>query len=101
MNKACFLPLVFATVVASVAFADTYTDQYTNVFTGVTGVSAAGVPSATGGSWTTGGVVLTNVDNKVAFEADDAEVLKMYLLGECDTLPMTFDMLLKIDKERK
>ena len=33
--------------------------------------------------------------------SDDAEVLKMYLLGECDTLPMTFDMLLKIYKERK
>ena len=32
---------------------------------------------------------------------DDAEVLKMYLLGECDTLPMTFEMLLKIYKERK
>jgi len=33
--------------------------------------------------------------------SDDAEVLKMYLLGECDTLPMTFEMLLKIYKERK
>ena len=33
--------------------------------------------------------------------SDDAEVLKMYLLGECATLPMTFYMLLKIYKERK
>ena len=36
-----------------------------------------------------------------AVNSDDAEVLKMYLLGECDTLPMTFEMLLKIYKERK
>ena len=33
--------------------------------------------------------------------ADDAEVLAMYLLGECDTLPVTAEMLLKMLKERK
>ena len=77
MNKACFLPLVLATAVASATFADTYTDQYTNVFTGVTAVSPAGVPSATGGSWTTEGVVLTNVDNKVEFDAEGEAVLRL------------------------
>lgn len=39
--------------------------------------------------------------NDGTVNSDDAEVLKMYLLGECDTLPMTFEMLLKIYKERK
>ena len=73
MNKACFLPLVLATAVASATFAD----QYTNVFTGVTAVSSAGVPSATGGSWTTEGVVLTNVDNKVEFDAEGEAVLRL------------------------
>ena len=77
MNKACFLPLVLATAVASATFADTYTDQYTNVFTGVTAVSPAGVPSATGGSWTTDGVVLTNVGNKVEFDAEGEAVLRL------------------------
>ena len=33
--------------------------------------------------------------------ADDAEVLAMYLLGECDTLPVTAEMLLKMLKEWK
>ena len=74
MNKVCCLSLVLAGVAASAAFAD-YTDQYTNVFTGVTAVSSDGVPSATGGTWAYNGVTLSNVDNKVEFEADGEAVL--------------------------
>lgn len=38
-------------------------------------------------------------DGKV--DADDADVLAMYILGDCDTLPITAEMLLKMLKERK
>ena len=78
MNKACFLPLVLATAVASVASADTYT----NVFTGVSSVTEQGVPTAVGASWTTTGVNLTKVGNAVAFEAEGETMLQLGITSD-------------------
>lgn len=90
MNKTYFLPLVLATAVTSVAFADEpvvpYEDVYTNVFTGITQPTELvdGVPGATGATWSTNGVVKVDVDNgAVVFESEeDTAVLKLAVSAE-------------------
>ena len=68
--------MIFSVAAACAACVAT-ADEYTNVFTGVSSVSAAGVPAAVGASWTTTSVSLTNDDGAVWFETSGENRLSL------------------------